>query len=112
VTRAELVGDHRERDAPTLRAEMITMQPRGHPSGDLVEVDFRQGATVVARGTVSVGAAFTVEVPVGAVQIYVDGVQVGAVNEGVPTDGPHDPPGPGDLAYIGRCEGCPDSADL
>jgi hypothetical protein len=61
---------------------------------------------------VSVGAALTVEVPVGAVQIYVDGVQVGAVNEGVPTDGPHDPPGPGDLAYIGRGEGCPDSADL
>jgi anaerobic selenocysteine-containing dehydrogenase len=64
----------------------------GHPSGDLIEVESCQGATVVARGTVSVGAALTVEVPVGAVQIYVDGVQVGAVNEGVPTDGPHDPP--------------------
>jgi hypothetical protein len=109
---AALAGCGASGEPPVQRVAYCQGPMSDHPSGDLVEVQFRQGTTVVARGTVPVGAAVTAEVPVGAVQIDVDGVQVGAVNEGVPTDGPHDSPGPGDLTYIARGEGCPDSADL
>jgi hypothetical protein len=82
------------------------------PHGDLVTVEFRQGATVVARGTVPVGTALTAEVPVGAIQIYVDGVRMGAVNEGVATDGPYHSPAPDEVIYIASAEGCPDAASL
>jgi hypothetical protein len=84
-----------------------------NPDGDPVNVEFRQGSTVVARGSVSVGVAFTAEVPLGAIQIYVDGVQMGAVNEGVATDGPYHSPAPDEVTYIASAEGgCPDSASL
>jgi hypothetical protein len=75
--------------------------------GGPVRVEFRQGPTVVASGLVDRGAAFTAEVPVGGVQIYVDDVQRGAANEGVPTDGPYHPPGPDDYVYVATAEGCP-----
>ena len=81
-----------------------------HPNGDPVDVEFRQGSTVVARGSVSVGVALTAEVPVGAIQIYVDGVQMGAVDEGVATDGPYHSPAPDEVTYIASAAGCPDSA--
>lgn len=81
-----------------------------HPDGDPVDVGFRQGSTVVARGTVPVGVALTVEVPVGGVQIHVDGVRVGAVDEGVATDGPHHSPAPDEVTYLHGPGGCPDSA--
>jgi hypothetical protein len=35
--------------------------------------------------------ALSVEVPLGGTQIYADGVKVGAVDEGVATDGPAPP---------------------
>ena len=82
------------------------------PQGDPVSVEFRQGSAVVARANGSVGVAFTVEVPVGAVQIYVDGVRKGAVNEGVPTDGPYRSPAPDEFIYLASGDGCPDSAQL
>ena len=47
----------------------------------------------------------------GAVQVYVDGVQVGAMNEGVPTDGLSSP-GLHDVMYVARGDGCPDGASL
>ena len=79
--------------------------------GDLVEIEFRQGSKVVARASGSVGTAFTVEVPPGAVQIYVDGVQKGSVDEGVPHGRPYHSPGPDDVTYIAD-QGCPESAPL
>jgi hypothetical protein len=82
------------------------------PNGDPVDVEFRQGAAVVARATVSVGVAVTVEVPVGAVQIYVDGVRRGAVDEGVATDGPYHSPAPDEITYLRSPEGCPESAPI
>ncbi|GAA3183517.1 hypothetical protein GCM10010531_42170 [Blastococcus jejuensis] len=75
-----------------------------------LHVEFRQGSTVVATGSVSAGFALTAEVPVGDIQIYVDGVQVGAV-EG-PTDGPYHPPARDEVTYLHSGEGCPDSAPL
>ena len=79
--------------------------------GDPVEIEFRQGSRVVARASGSVGTAFTVEVPLGAVQIYVDGVQKGLVDEGVRTDASYHSPGPDDGTYIAD-QGCPESAPL
>ena len=77
------------------------------------DVEFRQGTTVVARGSGSAGAVLTAKVPEGAIQIYVDGVQMGAVNEGgVATDGPYHPPAPDEVTYIHSAEGCPDRAPL
>jgi hypothetical protein len=86
------------------------------PSPDIrddgfLDVEFRQGATVVARGSVDLGTVFAAEVPVGAIQIYVDGVAMGAVNEGVATDVPWASPGPGDITYMAG-EGCPEKATL
>ena len=81
-----------------------------NPQGDPFSVELRQGSTVVARGIGSMGTAFTFEVPVGGVQIYVDGVPKGAVNEGVPTDGPYHSPAPDEITYMRSGEGCPDSA--
>jgi hypothetical protein len=83
-----------------------------NPEGDPVAVEFRQGSTVVARGSVSIGVAFTAEVPLGAVQIHVDGVERGAVNEGVPTDGPYRSPAPDDVTYVASGDGCPDVPSL
>ena len=83
-----------------------------NPQGDPVSVEFRQGSTVVARGIGSVGTAFTVEVPLGAIEIYVDGVRKGVVNEGVPTDGPYHSPAPDEFIYMASGDGCPDRAQL
>jgi hypothetical protein len=77
--------------------------------GGQVDVEFRQGSTVVHRAWVSVGTVFTAEVPWGAVQIYVDGVRMGAANEGVAADAYHSP-APDDVVYLAGAEGCPDSA--
>jgi len=79
--------------------------------GDPFSVELRQGSTVVARGSGSVGTAFTFEVPAGAITIYVEGVQKGSVNEGVDPDAYHSP-GPDDVTYIATGEGCPESAPL
>jgi hypothetical protein len=75
--------------------------------GDPVQVEFRQGSTVVATGSMSVGVAFTAEVPIGAIQIYVDDVEVGAVNEGVDADVFPASPEPEDATYLATGEGCP-----
>ena len=80
------------------------------PDDGMLDVEFRQGSTVVAQGSVNVGFAFIAEVPLGGVQIYADGVYRGAVNEGVATDGPYHSPGP--VTYLASPEGCPDSASL
>jgi hypothetical protein len=81
------------------------------PDGDSVNVEFRQGSTVVARATVSVGIVLTVEVPVGDIQIYVDDSQVGEVNEGTSADGPYSSPAPDEVTYIASAEGCPATAN-
>ena len=82
-----------------------------HDDGFL-DVEFRQGTTVVATGSVSVGVVFRAEVPVGGVEIYVDGVPAGAVNEGVATDVPWRSPSPDAATYLASGEGCPDNASL
>ena len=79
-------------------------------NGDPVGIEFRQGHKVVVRATGSVGVAFTVEVPLGAIQIYVDGVQRGSVDEGVASDGPYHSPGPDEVTYVASAEGCPPAA--
>jgi hypothetical protein len=50
-------------------------------------------------------------VPWGAAQIYVDGVHVGAVDEGVDQEAYH-AQGPDDVSYVHSAEGCPGSASL
>jgi hypothetical protein len=82
-----------------------------HDDG-FVDVEFRQGSTVVATGSLSVGVVFTAEVPIGGIQIYVDDVQVGAVNEGVAADVFARSPAPEDASYLASGEGCPDSPIL
>jgi hypothetical protein len=74
-------------------------------------VEFRQGPTVVATGSVSTGRVVTAEVPAGATQIYIDGVQVGAVDEGVDPDA-YASSAPDALTYLRSGEGCPDQASL
>ena len=81
------------------------------PDGGFLHVEFRQGSTVVATGSVSTGGVVAAEVPAGATQIYVDGVQVGAVEEGVDPDA-HDSSAPDALTYLRSGEGCPDQASL
>ncbi len=83
-----------------------------HFEGEPIIVEFRQESTVVATGSVNVGAAFSAEVPLGGIQIYVDGVRVGAVNEGVDMDEHYHSPAPGEVTYMRSPEGCPDSAPL
>jgi hypothetical protein len=75
-------------------------------------VEFRQGSTLVARASMQAGTAVTVEVPLGGVRIYVDGVHKGSVDEGVATDGPYHSPAPDEITYLRSPEGCPDSAPL
>src|SRR4051794_26281122 len=107
-----LAGCGSDEDEPHMQRVAFCQGPSSdNPNGDPVEIEFRQGSAVVARATGSVGTAFTVEVPMGAVQIYVDGVQKGSVDEGVPTDAPYHSPGPHDVTYISSA-GCPDSAPL
>jgi hypothetical protein len=72
----------------------------------MFDVEFRQGSTVVASGSVSAGTALTAEVPVGAVEIYADGVWAGSANEGVDPDVTDS-----GLVYVSS-PGCPDAADL
>ena len=79
--------------------------------GQLV-VEFRQGATVVATASGNVGMVFSAEVPLGGIQIYVDGVQVGAVNEGVDMVENDDPSAPLPTTYLATPEGCPDDPVL
>lgn len=69
------------------------------PDSGFHDVEFRQGSTVVAQGSVSPGAVLTAEVPVGPTRIYVDGSYVGAVDEGLATDGPHRSPAPDEVDY-------------
>jgi hypothetical protein len=77
--------------------------------GEQVQVEFRQGSTVVAKAITSAGGAFTAEVPIGEIQIYVDDVKVGAANEGVDLDTFPRSPAPDEVIYLTRGEGCPDS---
>jgi hypothetical protein len=77
-----------------------------HDDGFL-DVEFRQGDTVVAANSAAVGTVISAEVPIGGIQIYVDGVQVGSVNDGVSTDGPWVDPAPGQATYLAAGEGCP-----
>jgi hypothetical protein len=60
---------------------------------------------------VSTGAVLGAEVPVGATRIYVDGVQVGAVDEGVDPD-THRSPAADAVTYLRSGEGCPDEASF
>jgi hypothetical protein len=77
-----------------------------HDDGFL-DVEFRQGTKVVAANSASVGTVISAEVPIGGIQIYVDGVKVGSVNEGVSTEDPWVEPGPNDATYMAAGEGCP-----
>lgn len=81
-----------------------------NPNGDPVQIEFRQGDTVVARATGSVGTAFTAEVPLGPIQIYVNGVRKGSVNDGIAAEGPDHPPAPDEVTYVASEEGCPETA--
>jgi hypothetical protein len=79
------------------------------PDSGFLHVEFRQGSTVVATGSVSTGGVVAAEVRAGATQIYVDGQQVGAVNEGVDPDA-YDSSAPDATTYLHSGEGCPDQA--
>ena len=81
-------------------------QPGDNSADGRLVVEWRQGSEVVATASGPVGTVFTAEVPIGGIQVYVDGVQVGAVNEGVDTS-VFASPGPDDVTYVSS-EGCPD----
>ena len=94
-------------DGPRLQRVSYCPSPAaGQVPGTTVQVEFRQGATVVAQGSVPVGEVFGADTPPGFVEIYADGVQVGGAESTVPTDGPHRSPGPGEGVYLNG-EGCP-----
>jgi hypothetical protein len=78
------------------------------PGDGMLDVEFRQGSTVVAQGSVNVGMVFSAEVPWGGVKVYVDDVYSGSMNEGVPTNGAVLSPTPKFAAvYMSSGEGCP-----
>ena len=78
-----------------------------HTPGAQVQVEFRQGATVVAQGSVPVGGVFDAAAPPGPVEIYADGARMGEAEASVPPDGPYRSPEPGEAGvYLGG-EGCP-----
>jgi hypothetical protein len=94
-------------DGPRVQLASYCQPPSTeHPVGSPVQVEFRQGPTVVARGTVPVGGVLSAEAPPGPVQVWADGVQVGEVESAVATDGPYRSPGPGEGVYLNG-EGCP-----
>ena len=82
-------------------------EPTAGDEDGMLVVEWRQGARVVATASGAAGTVFSAEVPIGAIQIYVDGTEVGAVNEGVSTDVPWVEPAPGEATYLAG-EGCPD----
>ena len=96
-------------DGPRLQRVSYCQPPAsGDAPGAPVRVEFRQGTTVVARGSVPVGGVFGADTPPGPVGIYADGVRVGEAESAVPTEGPYRSPGPGEGVYLGG-EGCPAS---
>jgi hypothetical protein len=108
-----LAGCGSPEEPPLQRVAYCQGPSRDTPDSGFVDVEFRQGSTVVARGSVSAGVVLTAEVPVGATQIYVDGVYVGAVDEGLAIDRAYRSPAPDEVNYYLRSpEGCPDSVPL
>ncbi len=83
-------------------------EPAENSEDGMLVIEFRQGDTVVATVLGGVGTVFSAEVPIGGIQIYVDGVEVGAVNEGVATDVPWASPAPGEATYLAVGDGCPE----
>jgi hypothetical protein len=106
-----LAGCGSSEDEPRMQRVAFCQGPSSdNPNGDPVTIEFRQGSEVVARAMGDVGTAFTVKVPWGPVQIYVDGVRKGSVDDDVSADAYHSP-GPKDVTYISS-EGCPEDAPL
>ena len=100
-------------DEPRFQRVAYCLGPSSdHFEGKPIRVEFRQGSTVMATGSVNVGTAFTAEVPIGGIQIDVDGERVGAVNEGVDMEGHYDPPTPGEMTSMASPEGCPEQPIL
>ena len=75
--------------------------------GGIVQIEFRQGTAVVARAVGARSSAFAVLVPLGEVQVYADGVLMGAMDGGG-ADGPYVPPAPGQGVYL-HGDGCPEA---
>lgn len=98
-------------DEPRVQNVAYCQGSPGDNDTGFLHVEFRQGSTVVATGSVSAGFVLAAEVPVGDIQIYVDGVQVGAVEAGS-TNGSYRAPAPDEVTYLHSGEGCPDSASL
>ena len=94
-------------DAPRVQRVAYCPPPSPeHTAGAGVQVEFRQGETVVAQGSVPVGGVFGAEAPPGLVEVYADGVRVGAAESTVPPEGPYRSPEPGEAVYLSG-EGCP-----
>ena len=94
-------------DGPRVQRVAYCQPPSAeHPQGADVEVEFRQGSTVVARESVPVGGVFGADAPPGPVGIYADGVRVGEAESTVPPEGPYRSPEPGEAVYLSG-DGCP-----
>ena len=75
------------------------------PTGKQVDLEMRQGATVVAAGSVPVGAVYLAEVPIGTdIDVYADGELVGTGGSSIGNEA--DTGGP--PVYM-RGPGCPAS---
>ncbi len=83
-------------------------EPVENSEDGMLVIEFRQGDTVVATVLGGVGTVFSAEVPIGGIQIYVVGVEVGAVHEGGATDVPWASPAPGEATYLAVGDGCPE----
>lgn len=81
------------------------------PDGGTVDVEFRQGATVVASGALAQDEVLLARVPVGDTatdtDIYVDGDEVGSAGSGDPEGQVDDPEG---YVYLSS-PGCPADPD-
>lgn len=103
-----LVGCGSDEEPPFQRVAFCQGDPGENSEDGMLVVEWRQGSEVLATASGAVGTVFSAEVPIGGVQIYVDGVQMGAVNEGVDTDVPWVSPEPGEATYLATGDGCPE----
>ena len=101
-----LVGCSHASEAATTQQLAVCVSPTAtSPAGTQVELEMRQGDSVVATGSVSVGGVFQAEVPIGTdIDVYADGELVGT---GGGTHG-NGAAGGGPTVYLSG-PGCPSS---
>lgn len=92
-----------EKPDPHARLAVCVAATAERPAGQQIRIEFRRAGTMVAGGSVPVGAVFHAPIPAGAdVEVYVDGALLGTSSSSSVA---------GDAIYL-RGDGCPDVPDV